>query len=56
MKKDKIYIWWAILILVLWAITIPLIFIWYDWKLLVILVMFGWANNAQNMLNRYKNK
>jgi hypothetical protein len=42
MKKKMIN---KIFQLVIGGISITLILYWYDWRLLVILMLFGWANN-----------
>jgi hypothetical protein len=34
--------------LVVWIVAIVLILVWYDWKLLIILMMFGWGSNLEN--------
>jgi len=31
--------------IIIGAVSIVLILYWYDWKLLLILILFGWANN-----------
>ena len=42
----------ALLIALIWIVTFGLILYWYDWKLLVILFLFGWAMNGDNSLKQ----
>lgn len=50
-KKMKRKILRLILAASLWAAAIVSIFIWYDWKLLVILFLFLWAGNVERSNN-----
>ena len=37
-----------VLLILLWVIVIGLCLFWFDWKFLVIMLLFGWAMNLQN--------
>lgn len=37
-----------IIAFIIWVISIILILNWFDWKLLVVLITFLWANNLSN--------
>ncbi len=42
MKNSK-----SIMAVIIGVIAIILIFVWYDWKLFIILMLFVWGNNIQ---------
>jgi len=44
-KRKKLFAW--IFNTVIFGLTIWACLAWYDWKLLVILVLFVWANNNE---------
>lgn len=43
---DKAKIVRLLLQVILWIVSIVLGFIWYDWKLVLILFLFTWANTT----------
>ena len=53
-KRNKLLAW--IFNGILFGLTVWAILAWYDWKLLVILVGFVWANNNELFLDgKFKN-
>ena len=54
MKKDKVVKKWLILFSIVMATAaISLTLLWYDWKLIVLFLMYMWAQNASNELKNY---
>lgn len=45
MSKKLFY---SVMAFIIYAITIGLILHWYDWRLLIILMLFGWAMRLED--------
>jgi hypothetical protein len=48
-RKQKLML--SIISIVVFGLSVWAILKWYDWKLLVILILFGWANNIMIKAN-----
>lgn len=40
----------TIILLILFSVSIFLIFYWFNWKLFIILLLWGWAVNLDNKI------
>jgi len=43
----------AIFGFILGAISVALILIWFDWKLLLVLFLWSYSNNISHLINRH---
>ena len=41
-----------LLLIIIFIVSFIMTLSWYDWRLFVILLVFGWGNNLQKTLNK----